>query len=376
MHIGFYAPLKSPNHEVPSGDRAMARLLTKVLENSGYDVELLSELRSWDGTGSNEAQIKIRLQADKEILRLKQYYSSQAPPDLIFTYHLYHKAPDWIGVELADHFKIPYIITEASYAPKQADGIWDMGHQQTLKCIKASQTIICLNPNDIECIKSLLNKSQKLEYLKPFLGNTPKIPKDKKQLRNDFAKTHKLDGSKVWLITVAMMREGDKLQSYQQLAKTISRLSVTNWQLIIIGDGRAGDKIKNLFSSVADHCLFLGELDHGFIYNWLSVSDVFVWPAINEAFGLALLEAQAYGLPVIAQDFGGVSSIVENEKTGYVTNPKLKNEFTAAIKNLIEHKMLRATMSQAARKKFLQQHSFEFASRQINQIIEQAIADQ
>jgi len=170
-----------------------------------------------------------------------------------------------------------------------------------------------------------------------------------------------------------MMREGDKLSSYQQLAETISQLRPTNWQLIIIGDGQAAKQIKSFYLSKSDQCLFLGELDHEAIIKWLSISDVFVWPAINEAFGLALLEAQSCGLPAVVQDYGGVSTIIENGKTGYVTNPKVKNEFTNAVGKLLEHKQCREEMSQAAQDNFLQQHSFKSASRQINQMMKQAI---
>ena len=47
MRIAFYAPLKSPRHPVPSGDRQMARLIVRALEKAGHQVSLASELRSF-----------------------------------------------------------------------------------------------------------------------------------------------------------------------------------------------------------------------------------------------------------------------------------------------------------------------------------------
>ena len=41
MRIAFYAPLKSPNHPVPSGDRRVARLLMDALLLAGHEVELV-----------------------------------------------------------------------------------------------------------------------------------------------------------------------------------------------------------------------------------------------------------------------------------------------------------------------------------------------
>jgi hypothetical protein len=93
MRIAFYAPLKPPNHPTPSGDRRMARLLMAALAHAGHEVTLASIYRSWDdGTrpGRHErlAALGARL-ADRLTERLRA-----APPDLWFTYQLYHKAPD------------------------------------------------------------------------------------------------------------------------------------------------------------------------------------------------------------------------------------------------------------------------------------------
>src|SRR4051812_22263565 len=47
MNIAFYAPLKSPHHPVPSGDRLMARQLMAALTLAGHSVTVASEFRSF-----------------------------------------------------------------------------------------------------------------------------------------------------------------------------------------------------------------------------------------------------------------------------------------------------------------------------------------
>ena len=46
MHVAFYAPMKPPDHPVPSGDRRMARLLMQALAHAGHRVVLASRFRS------------------------------------------------------------------------------------------------------------------------------------------------------------------------------------------------------------------------------------------------------------------------------------------------------------------------------------------
>jgi len=48
MNTAFYAPLKAPDHPVPSGDRQMARLLIEALERAGLAPALACRLRSYD----------------------------------------------------------------------------------------------------------------------------------------------------------------------------------------------------------------------------------------------------------------------------------------------------------------------------------------
>ena len=59
MRVAFYAPLKPPDHPVPSGDRRMAGLLVEALTRAGHEVELASRLRSRDGAGDAAYQARL-----------------------------------------------------------------------------------------------------------------------------------------------------------------------------------------------------------------------------------------------------------------------------------------------------------------------------
>src|SRR5207253_11404693 len=63
----------------------------------------------------------------------------QVAPELWFTYHLYHKAPDWLGPQIADALRIPYVVAEASDAPKQASRGWAAGRRAAERAIRRSE---------------------------------------------------------------------------------------------------------------------------------------------------------------------------------------------------------------------------------------------
>src|SRR5947199_10153754 len=125
MRIAFYAPLKSPTHGTPSGDRRVAGLLMDALAAAGHRAQVASTFRSYDGDGDEARQRALRAQGEAYATQLADDWRA-APaadrPQLWLTYHLYYKAPDWLGPIVSEALSIPYVIAEASYAAKRAYG--------------------------------------------------------------------------------------------------------------------------------------------------------------------------------------------------------------------------------------------------------------
>ena len=98
MRIAFYAPLKAPTHPAPSGDRRMARQLVSALRFAGHTVDVASTFRSFDGNPARQDAVRDAAEAEADrIVRDYRARSGGRRPEVWFTYHLYYKAPDWIG---------------------------------------------------------------------------------------------------------------------------------------------------------------------------------------------------------------------------------------------------------------------------------------
>ena len=67
-----------------------------------------------------------------------------------------------------------------------------------------------------------------------------------------------------------------------------------------------------------------------------------------EGLGLALLDAAAFGLPVVAYDVGGISEAVRHCRTGLLVPPGDRTAFAAAVMQLVNDDNLRAEMSRNA----------------------------
>jgi glycosyltransferase involved in cell wall biosynthesis len=374
MRIAFYAPLKAPDHPVPSGDRTIARLLVAAMKQGGAEVEVASRIRSRIAEPSDDAQQAMAKKGRAAAKRLIAKYRARPKrqrPQAWFTYHLYYKAVDWIGPEVAAALDIPYFIAEASHAPKRADGPYAFSHAATEAAIRAADGIFCLNPVDRGCLQPLVGKRRLID-LPPFLdlaGFTRKLPA-RAAMRAKLSQDHGLNADEPWLLAVGMMRKGDKLDSYRLLAEALQHLD-RPWQLLIVGDGEARPEVERAFKPVAGGVFLLGARPREKLPEIAVACDLCVWPAVNEAFGMALLEAQACGLPVVAGAWGGVPSIIVDGKTGWLSKPGDATEFSADIDFALDAPL--ALAGRAARANALARHDIAGAARTLISSIRKSI---
>ncbi len=69
-------------------------------------------------------------------------------------------------------------------------------------------------------------------------------------------------------------------------------------------------------------------------------ADIFVAPTLKEGFGMAVLEAMSYGLPVVASNVGAIPEIVSHKETGLLMEPENVSQLTHAIQLLIKNNEL------------------------------------
>ena len=341
--VAFYAPLKPPDHPVPSGDRRMARALMRALALGGHPVALASRLRSYDRAGDARRQERLRSLGGRLAARLLRRYREMPAaerPGAWLTYHGYHKSPDWLGPELAAGLGIPYLLAEASFAPKQRDGAWAAGHVAAERAIRAADVVLALTAVDAECLAPLVRPPAELRRLPPFIDPAPyrAAARERTSHRAACAARFGLDAGRPWLLAVAMMRADVKRDSYLLLADALARLRDRSWQLLVVGDGPACPEIEARMADLGHgRVAFAGLVAEASLPGIYAAADLYVWPALREAYGLAMLEAQAAGLPVVAGRDGGVPEVVADGRSGLLVPARDPAALAAAVRDLLEH---------------------------------------
>lgn len=374
MRIAFYAPLKPPTHGVPSGDRRVARLLIEALERAGHAVELASSLRTYDRDGNAARQASLREEglAFARDLVARWRATDALCPDLWFTYHVYYKAPDWLGPLVAGELGIPYVIAEASHAPKRAAGPWAIGHAATSEAIGSAALVLCPTQDDIACVEPLLSPHGKVEFLPPFLDPSPYrgAAQYRRMHRERLSGQHGLDASVPWIIVAAMMRPGDKAASYQILARVMRDVADVPWQLVVAGDGTARDEVRAMLQAAAPgRVRFLGECTAERLAEVYAACDLCVWPAVNEAYGMALLEAQAAGVPIVSRAVRGVPDVVRDGETGLLAPRDDEGALARLARELLANAPRREAMGRAAARFVSVERSLEAAAARLESLL-------
>ncbi|MGO1119503.1 glycosyltransferase family 4 protein [Rhodovibrionaceae bacterium A322] len=339
----------------------MARALMRALSEGGHSLDLASIFGARDTSGDAERQRRLDELGRRLAKRfLRQVKLGLRPrPDLWFTYHLYYRAVDWIGPHVAKALSIPYVLAEASLAPKRAGGPWDHSHRAAVAAVSQAAAIFPINPTNSGCLPD----KSKLKNLPPFMDLSPLAGVSGN--KNAFP----LPPDRPWIAVSAMMRNRAKLDSYRAIAASLNKVTAP-FCLLIIGDGPARAEVETLFQDFAPGQVhFTGELSQNTYLQALASGDLFFWPAINEAYGMALLEAQALGLPAIAGRHGGVPAIVEEGVTGCLCDPNDPSAFAEALNTLLLQPDTRKTMGAAARQKAQREHSLPAATALLNEAL-------
>jgi glycosyltransferase involved in cell wall biosynthesis len=110
---------------------------------------------------------------------------------------------------------------------------------------------------------------------------------------------------------------------------------------IISGNSSTWDMMKDLFSLEAlVNVNYMGSVPYNEIKNHIIKASVCVFPTFAEALPVSWLEAMAMGKAVVASNIGWATEIIEDQKSGFLVDPKNHVLFADKIVNLLRDENL------------------------------------
>lgn len=147
------------------------------------------------------------------------------------------------------------------------------------------------------------------------------------------------------------------------LFDSIAQLKTRKYDIEVnlLGDGEDREFLEQMAKEqgIDDVVSFAGFVDQVTLAETLRSSDVFVLPSFAEGIPVALMEAMAIGIPVIATYVGGVAELVIDQQTGQVVSPSDSAGLANAIARYIDDDVFCRTISKNARTKVENEFNIE-----------------
>jgi phosphatidyl-myo-inositol dimannoside synthase len=147
------------------------------------------------------------------------------------------------------------------------------------------------------------------------------------------------------VLTVARMQDLHKGHDVMLRAMPLVLDAVPDARWVVLGDGplRPSYEAQTRRLGVEDAVSFLGAVGDRERDAWFRRADVFAMPTRvpagglgGEGFGIAYLEAAAYGLPVVAANAGGAVDAVDAGRTGLLVPPHDHRQVADALVSLLD----------------------------------------
>ena len=370
--ISFHAcPLASPGEGKSGGMNVYTRQLALALGNTGVHVDIFTR-------GHTEAESKItEIASGVRVIHLPGGPAETAVDGLFphlpefsqallefqretgLTYqavHSHYWLSGWVGQQMAIEWRVPHILTFHTLSlikmQSRAGESEPATRQQVEQELMASADhIVAFSPHERDAMVRLYQADATRIGLIPCGVDLSLFrPLDQQEVREKLG----LNGEKVLLYVGRI----EPLKGLELLLHTAAQLQTFEQIRVLVVGGGAGrdqeiDRLREMAKSLnVDEVFdFIGRVDQQDLPLYYNAADVCVVPSFYESFGLAALESMACGTPVVATRAGGLSTIIQHGRTGYLKAWRCPEAFASSLEMIISSRNLQHSMGLAARRR-------------------------
>ena len=370
--VAYHAcPLAAPGRGKAGGMNVYVRELARALAGRGVLVDIFTRGHGdaggdADGIAPGVSVVHIPAGAPDLPLHEQADYLDDFL-DGIHEYRLAHGAEYqavnshyWLsgvaGVRLAADLGIPHLATFHTLARIKLQS--RSGEQETTLrqdaeagIVAASDRVIAFSPHERDALVRLYGADPGRIALVPCGVDLSRFrPLGRTRARAELG----LNGHKV-LLSVGRI---EALKGFDLLLHSAAQLhSAYDLQVLVVGaEANGGQEMARLRQmaddlNLGDAVEFVGRVPQERLAWYYSAADVCVVPSYYESFGMAALESMACGTPVVASRVGGLPTIIQHGRTGYLKSWRCPEAFANSLEMIIANRSLRDSLGEAARRR-------------------------
>ena len=363
-------PLAAPGQGKSGGMNVYVRQLASALGNMGMEIDIFTRehpdvVNRIETIGPNVRVIHIAA-GDTEAhvgelyahlpAFLKQLNAFREEEGLEYdVVHSHYWLSSWVGRELSQAMGVPHLVTFHTLGLIKMQSRAGEVEQPERPVVEAevmasADRIIAFSPHERDAMARLYGADAAKVSLVPCGVDLSVFrPLDQKAVRDRLG----LNGEKILLYVGRV----EPLKGLDLLVETAAQMdSEDGVRVIVVGADVNGDREMDRVKLLAKErdlegqIDFVGQVDHKELPLYYNAADVCVVPSYYESFGLVALESMACGTPVVATRVGGLSTIVQHGRTGYLKPWRCPDAFANSVEMIISSDGLQQSMGTAARK--------------------------
>ena len=363
-------PLAAPGQGKSGGMNVYVRQLASALGNMGMEIDIFTRehpdvVNRIETIGPNVRVIHIAA-GDTEAhvgelyahlpAFLKQLNAFREEEGLEYdVVHSHYWLSSWVGRELSQAMGVPHLVTFHTLGLIKMQSRAGEVEQPERPVVEAevmasADRIIAFSPHERDAMARLYGADAAKVSLVPCGVDLSVFrPLDQKAVRDRLG----LNGEKILLYVGRV----EPLKGLDLLVETAAQMdSEDGVRVIVVGADVNGDREMDRVKLLAKErdlegqIDFVGQVDHKELPLYYNAADVCVVPSYYESFGLVALESMACGTPVVATRVGGLSTIIQHGRTGYLKPWRCPDAFANSVEMIISSDGLQQSMGTAARK--------------------------
>jgi D-inositol-3-phosphate glycosyltransferase len=270
--------------------------------------------------------------------------------------HSHYWLSGWVGRALARDMDVPHVATFHTLSlikMQSRAGEAEPIHRQRVEreLMSDADQIVAFSPHERDAMARLYDADPDHIELVPCGVDLARFqPLNQEESRERLG----INGDKVLLFVGRI----ESLKGLDLLVRTAAQMETCQgMRVLVVGgeDGKEGEaaRVRQLVHDLdMDEIFdFVGRVDQEDMPLYYSAADVCVVPSFYESFGLAALESMACGTPVVASRVGGLSTVIQHGRTGYLKSWRCPEAFANSLEMIISSKRLQNSMGIAARKR-------------------------
>ena len=145
-------------------------------------------------------------------------------------------------------------------------------------------------------------------------------------------------------VTIGMQSRLVSIKDHPTLIKAFAivkkQMPLLKTELKIAGSGNQSETLKTLVDQLKlnDYVIFTGLLNEKDLLDFMHSLDIYVHSSYGEVMSMALMQAMACRVPIVASDVPGINNMIKNNDTGILVPPKDETAMANAVLDLINNK--------------------------------------